>query len=186
MSVAHASGSSERVVKEDTPIRRAIAGFCLLCLLTACGCRSNANARIDVLEAELRARDNQIAILRGELEQARIVNQAIEQELHVTPLPHPPEISGRPLAPLAVGPLKELEIGRGTGGVDRDGILGDESLLVVVVPRDTDGSEIKAAGSLLVSAYEVTPQGLKLPLSTWQLSQLDLRKSWKSGLFSTG
>src|SRR5439155_7800951 len=72
------------------------------------------------------------------------------------------------------------------GGIDEDKVPGDEGLQVVLVPRDVDGSAIKAAGSLKVTAVEITPEGLKAPLSTWDISALQLRSTWRSGLLSTG
>ena len=54
------------------------------------------------------------------------------------------------------------------------------------MPRNIDGSPIKAAGTLRVTALQITPEGLKTPLSTWDVTALQLRRSWKSGLFSTG
>src|SRR5207245_1015585 len=70
--------------------------------------------------------------------------------------------------------------------VDEDRLPGDEGLMVVLVPRDADDSPIKAAGTLRVTALQISPEGLKAPLSTWDVSALKLRQSWKSGLFSTG
>ena len=49
-----------------------------------------------------------------------------------------------------------------------------------------DGSPIKAPGLLKVTALQISPEGLKTPLSTWDVSALQLRRSWRSGLFSTG
>lgn len=154
--------------------------------MVSCGCRSNT--RQDVLEAELRARDRTISKLRGELAAAQMMSQALEHEFLDTPLskPHPEQFAGQPVATVLGSPLKEIELARGTGGIDDDGQPGDEALMVVVVPKDHDGSEVKAAGTLRVSAYEITESGVKLPLSTWEVPALNLRRKWKSGLFSTG
>src|SRR5207302_8908304 len=74
----------------------------------------------------------------------------------------------------------------GTGGVDEDGCPGDEALEVVVEPRDADGHTIKAPGSVHVEALEISPEGLKVPLSSWDLTPEQVRHTWRSGLLSTG
>lgn len=82
--------------------------------------------------------------------------------------------------------IKQIEFGRGTGGVDEDRNNNDELLQVVLEPKDTDGHTVKAPGTLHLQAYEITPEGFKQPLSSWDISAEDLRKSYKSGLFQSG
>src|SRR5262249_26165792 len=60
------------------------------------------------------------------------------------------------------------------------------ALQVVLEPRDPDGHAIKAPGSLYVEVVQITPEGLKTPLCSWQIPPDQLRRSWKSGLFTTG
>jgi hypothetical protein len=84
------------------------------------------------------------------------------------------------------GTVTKVLLGRGTGGIDDDGIPGDEALQVVIVPIDTDGSALKVPGKALVQAYEITREGLKLPLCQWEVSPLELQRTWRSGLFTTG
>ena len=57
---------------------------------------------------------------------------------------------------------------------------------MVVQPLDADNQPVKAPGSLLIQALEITPAGLKQPLSSWQIPEDELRRSWRSGLLSTG
>jgi hypothetical protein len=45
---------------------------------------------------------------------------------------------------------------------------------------------VKVPGSLVVQALEITPEGGKRPLSTWEIPAEQLRRSWQSGLLSTG
>jgi hypothetical protein len=59
-------------------------------------------------------------------------------------------------------------------------------LRVLVEPRDPEGSAIKAPGTLVIEALEVTTEGLKRPLSTWQIPSQELRNKWQSGLITTG
>jgi hypothetical protein len=156
-----------------------IIALCLAPLAT--GCHTGRN---DLLEAELRTRERELYELKGQLDQAQIVNDALERELisrHVPGAAVPHEAP----CPVPAG-LKDIIIGRGTGGLDQDGVPGDEALLVVVTPRDEDESPVKAVGTLRVQALEVTSEGTKFPLSVWEVPALQLRRTWRAALFSTG
>src|SRR5205823_5874787 len=63
---------------------------------------------------------------------------------------------------------------------------GDEALLVVVEPRDEQDQRIKAPGAVHVEALEVNSEGLKSPLSSWDVLPEQLRRAWREGLFGTG
>ncbi len=163
--------------------------FALLLLALAAGCRSNKS---NLVEAELRTREREIRELRSELDRAESFNSALQYDLVTRP-------SGCPVAPMGPlgvavdgpqavmgGMIKQITLGRGTGGVDDDGLPGDEALQVVIVPQDTDGSAVKVPGNAVVMAYEITPEGLKVPLNRWDLPAAQLQRSWRSGLFTTG
>lgn len=146
------------------------------CLLFA-GCRTNP--RYDVLEAELRTRERELADARAALDQSRNLLRAYEAS----------QSRGGAAPPAAGGPflpVKEIALARGTGGVDEDAAPGDEGLMVVIVPKDEDGSAVKVPGRAHVAAWEVSPAGLKTPIGSWELSSDKLRRTWKSGLISTG
>jgi hypothetical protein len=82
--------------------------------------------------------------------------------------------------------VKEITLGRLTGGVDEDPKLpGDEALQVIVEPRDADNSVVKVPGSLHVSAYEILPQGQKVFLSCWEVSPGELRRKWDEPLLGS-
>ncbi len=148
-------------------------------LLAAVGCR---NSRSELVEAELRTRDRQVRELQGDLLQSSSMNEALENTLRAQQCNQP---VSRPVTGF-LSQVKDIQLGRGTGGIDEDKLPGDEGLQVVMIPRDIDGSPIKAAGTLKVTALEISPEGIKTPLSTWDISSLQLRKSWRSGLISTG
>jgi hypothetical protein len=82
--------------------------------------------------------------------------------------------------------IKEIVLNRQTGGLDTDRCTGDDAVQVVVEPRDQDGHALKVPGTMLVSVQEILPEGLKRPLSTWEVSDEQLRRSWKTGLFGSG
>jgi hypothetical protein len=153
--------------------------ICVAFVLLATGCR---NSRSELVEAELRTRDRELRECRGDLLQAESMNQALENTLRAQQCAQPTLRPGTGF----LSQIRDIQLGRGTGGIDEDKVPGDQGIQVVLVPRDVDGSPIKAPGNLKVSALEINPEGLKTPLSTWDVSALQLRRSWKSGLFSTG
>lgn len=149
-------------------------------LPTAC----KPNKRYDLIEAELRTRDKELADTRAALEQSRVLNRAYEQGRGGPPLPGAP-----PTSPATAGPtcsVKDITLGRGTGGLDDDGCPGDEALMVVIVPRDEDGSAVKVPGKAQVAAWEVAPSGIKTPIGSWDVPAEKLRPTWRGGIFSTG
>src|SRR5258708_13808285 len=80
--------------------------------------------------------------------------------------------------------LKDIALGRGTGGYDDDHQPGDEALQVVLEPRDTDGHTIKAPGTMYVTALEIRPEGTKVPISSWEVPPAKLPKPWKTRFLS--
>ncbi len=163
-------------------MRRPPLPWLALALLAAAGCRS----RCDLVEAELRTKDRQLREMRAELMRAEVMNEALENTLKDQRCAGPPPGYPAVTRSTPAGQVKDIQLGRGTGGIDEDHAPGDEGLQVVLVPRDVDGSAIKAAGSLKVTVLEITPEGLKTPLSAWDVSALQLRRSWRAGLISTG
>jgi hypothetical protein len=169
------------------PVPVALLLVCLLspvsCLLLT-GCRPNK--RYDLIEAELRTRDRELAETRAALEQSRILNRAFEQQLGHA---QPPGRAPHAIHPTAAGGglyVRDIQLARGTGGVDDDSTPGDEALMVVIVPRDEDGSAVKVPGRAQVAAWEILPSGLKNPIGNWDVPAEKLRPTWRSGLFSTG
>ena len=149
---------------------------------SALGCRSTC----EPVERQLHARENELLEAREELERCHAINEGLQMELqavHADPSANP----GDPDQPAATAyPIRSLTLGRQTGGRDGDASGGDESLQVVVEPLDADNQAVKVPGSLFIQALEITPAGLKQPLSTWQISDDELRRSWRAGLLSTG
>ena len=155
------------------PSRRA----CWLVLVLLAGCRSNP--KYDLIEAELRTRDRELAETRAELTHAKHLNDAFGRGLG-----HGPTVIAGGGAPNL--PLREITLGSGTGGLDMDGVPGDELLQVVIVPKDDDGSAIKVPAKATVQAFEISRDGLKTCIGSWDVSPEQLRRTWRGGLFTTG
>lgn len=148
-------------------------------LLTLVGCRN-----CDLLESELRTRETELYHLRADLAYAEDQNEALVRELRTVRQNGSSKIT--PELASQTYSLRQIVLGRGTGGYDEDGRPGDEALQVVLEPRDPDGHTIKTPGSVHVEALQISPEGLKIPLSAWDLTPDQLRRTWRSGLISTG
>jgi hypothetical protein len=144
------------------------------------GCRSSS----DLVEAELRTRENDVRELRDELYRAECQNDALQREIRAVRQSGSSKISPEQAAQSYT--LKQITLGRGTGGYDDDLCPGDEALQVVVEPRDGDGHVIKAPGALHIDALDISPEGIKTPMSSWDLTPDQVRRGWKSGLLSSG
>jgi len=153
--------------------------FGLALVVAVGGCRS-----CDRVESELRARENDVRELRDEVDRCSIYNQTLQHELRSLrgELGLPPA-DGQPTAAY---PVQTLVLGRQTGGRSNDSCPGDDALQIQVEPHDPEGQSIKAPGSLLVQAQEITKEGSKRPLSSWEVSPEQLRRSWRNGLLTTG
>jgi hypothetical protein len=166
--------------------RLVCCAFAFLALLG--GCRSGQKSALT--EAELRTREREVRDLQTDLRRAENMNQAMARELtdrrQCTTPPYPPSSSVEGPASIMGSMVKEVLLGRGTGGIDDDGWPGDEALQVVLVPQDVDGHAVKVPGSLVVIVFEVTSDGLKVPLDRWDIAPLQLQRNWRNGLFSTG
>jgi len=149
----------------------------LLACLGLAGCRNR-----DVLENELRARDMQYREAVDELKKAEFQNEALQRELDALRRGSKigPEEAARTFG------LKNITLGRRTMGVDNDKLPGDEALQVILEPHDVDDHIVKAPGTLQVIALEISPQGNKSLLSSWDLDQNQMRRAWKQGLFGGG
>jgi hypothetical protein len=144
------------------------------------GCRN-----CDLVEAELRTRDNDLRQMRDEMTRLEAHNDALQRELCAlrgfpSSSNHPPELAAQTYS------LRSIQLGRPTGGLNDDKDPGDEALQVLVEPRDCDNHVIKAPGSLIIQVLEVSTEGIKKPLSSWRICPDDVRRSWRSSLLSTG
>jgi heme exporter protein D len=154
---------------------------CTAALLVSAACRPHK--RYDLLEAELRQRERELAETRSALEQARHLNEAYARQL---PCPHPAGAVTGSTAPPSSIPLRQVTLARGTGGIDEDGAPGDEALMVVVAPKDEDDAVVKVPGRVEVWLWEVAPSGQKEFLGSWAISPERLRPTWRQGWISSG
>src|SRR5438874_2427253 len=132
-------------------LARCPTAFFLLCvpILFTSGCRSSAKR--DVLEIELRTREQLYRDLLQE--QQRSEGRITSLQMEIEALRKGSKITPEQAA--SVYGLKRIVLGRSTGGVDNDGKPGDEALQVVVEPRDYDDHSIKAPGMMQIATLEI-------------------------------
>ncbi|MBX9680890.1 MAG: hypothetical protein K2X38_19195 [Gemmataceae bacterium] len=80
---------------------------------------------------------------------------------------------------------QRIALGRLTGGIDRDGLPGDELLSVVIEPQDHAAKPLRTPGNLEVIAYS-TSADAKEPIATWSMPEEKLAPLWKQGLLNAG
>jgi len=147
---------------------------------TLTGCRSNS----DLVESELRSKDTDLRKMDEALRQSKAYNRYLQHEIQQWQQ----AASGHAIEGVAVPPcpLKSVQLGRQTGGLDEDGMPGDEAVQVVIEPRDFDNHPLKAPGGAQIQALEITGEGVKKPLGQWTVPAEEMRRHWRSGLLSTG
>jgi outer membrane murein-binding lipoprotein Lpp len=148
------------------------AHWAALALLLVAGCKSSQ--KYDLIEAELREKDRELAAARMELEYYRGMGRAMQSSRSERP-------GGVPMIP-----LKEIALIGGTGGGETDGLPGDDVLEVVLAPRDSDGSSVKVPGKVTIFAEEIQSNGMKNPIGRWDVAPEELRRHWRCGLVTTG
>lgn len=172
--------------------KRAVLLLPLLALAFA-GCRTAS--RTEPLEADNRKKEIEIRELRERLDHCESVNNGLMREIYgvqgAMPSGEParmPPVSAKPPADLTapVAGLKEVTIGRGTGGIDEDKLPGDEAIQVNLEPRDGDNHVIKVPGTVQITVLEVKPGGVKVPIGSWEIPPEKLRPLWKPGFMSSG
>ncbi len=80
--------------------------------------------------------------------------------------------------------VQRIKIGSQSGGVDLDGMEGDDGIRVYLKPIDQAGSIIKAAGTVKVQLFDLTSESGETLIAqkTWTVQQLS--DQWASGFVS--
>lgn len=148
-------------------------------LAASAGCRNCGH-----VEAELAARESDVRVLREELHKSEFLAEGLMKELAAHKgLPGPDGVLRPPTEPY---PVRSIRLGNLTSSRPSEVLPGDDAIEVMIEPLDTEGQALKAPGAAQVEVLEVTTEGLKRPLSCWEISADELRRSWRSGLFNTG
>lgn len=161
---------------------RAVVVLSLLLLMTGCSSLTRQRQEQDLVEADLRSQERHIQELKEQLERKEGAIHGLDLEverLQQSAIKNQP--AGEPQAP---GVIKEITLGRLTGGYrNNPRSLYDDSVQFLIEPKDADGHSIKMPGSVHIELFEYPPNGVKVPLSAWDISARELRRSWDQPLF---
>jgi hypothetical protein len=81
--------------------------------------------------------------------------------------------------------VTSLELGRRSGGVDKDGQDGDDGVIVYVQPIDRDGNVIKAAGDVTVQLYDLANPPAENLIGEYHWSVDELGPTWAGGFLGS-
>lgn len=156
--------------------------ICLSLAPTGCYSLTAKREQQDIVESDLRSQERHIQELKAEVERRDGTIHGLDLEVErlqqsaagIKPTGEPP----------VPGVVKEIVLGTLTGGYRANPkSTYDDALQFLISPRDADGHAIKAPGSLHIELFEVLPSGMKNPLSAWDITQRELRRSWDQPLF---
>jgi hypothetical protein len=158
------------------------------------GCNSASIRSTDRLEAQLRDQQRSVDSLQSQLAQvesklaaSRRESAALRKELSRTDSLRQVGGGGVALAFHEQFQADRLEIVTLlSGGLDRDGIPGDELLTLLVAPRDSTGETLKVAGTLAVKAFDYSlPEG-EQAIGHWDFDIDESARLWHSGVVGRG
>ena len=96
----------------------------------------------------------------------------------------------QPLDPEAshlAGTVRRIELNKLlSGGLDADGKPGDEGVLVVVEPRDSEGRLVHATGQLSVMVRDALKTGRDAQLARWDFEAGELSHYWRKSMLAEG
>lgn len=154
----------------------------LIIITSGCSSLTKTRQEQDLVEAELRSQERHIQELKYEIEKKEGTIHSLD--LEVEKLQQSAAGKKQPGEPPPPGVIKEITLGRLTGGYrNNPKSLYDDSLQFLVEPRDPDGHTIKMPGSMHIELFEITPAGLKVPLSSWDITHREVRRCWDQPLF---
>jgi len=152
----------------------------------AAGCASRG--QIDILESRLRQQEDSITQLQGQLSTSQSQLQAARRESTdlKTQLADGTR-TARVEQVSALGQVEGIELNRFlTGGLDRDGVPGDELFSAVIVPTDSQGNLVKAPGSVSVTLFDLSKPEAQQRIGRWEFSPKQSDSLWHSGFLGSG
>ncbi len=91
-----------------------------------------------------------------------------------------------PPPPVPAAAVKRLTLGPRTSGHDSDEQPGDEALQVALEPRDATDQIVPIHGNLRITALQISADGSKSILCSWDVPAEQLRDEWRSARTGSG
>ncbi len=155
-------------------------------LVLAGGCATTG--QLDVLESRLRRQEDANNQLQSQLSESQNQLQAARREAvdlrrqlaEGKRIAHAEQV-------VALGRVEGISLNKYlTGGLDRDGVPGDEMFAAFVVPTDADGNVVKAPGSVTVTVLDLSKPDAQQRVGRWEFGPKDSEPLWHSGFFGSG
>lgn len=177
--------SSNSIRRAQTAVRvtlslAACAGFC--------GCSSSATRTRELLEARLRTQDAAITNLEEQLQTTRWDLAASRQEVDALRASGVVNVSaGLPEQAAQSFRVDRIELNTlMSGGLNRDGLPGDENFTLLVAPKDPKGNVLRVDGELRIEIFDFTQPSDKQLIGSWALDRNQTAEMWHQGVVGTG
>jgi hypothetical protein len=138
----------------------------------------------------LRSQEDAIAQLQHQLASASA--KAIAAQAETDTLRNQLAQQGRPAAILpeqaqVLFRVQRIELHKYmTGGLDKDGLPGDEAMIVLLVPQDQDGELLKVPGGVHIDLFDMTQPAGRQKIGVYDFSLEEVQQAWHSGFFGSG
>ena len=153
--------------------------------LTGCASDNAAAVRHDLLRAE-----DELTRTRVELRDARAelaVAERTAAALRTRLVDGGAQVAEAPEQARSWGLASQLTVSKLlTGGLDRDGVPGDELLAVVLAPADEAGEPIKAPGSVSLELLDLAATGPDRTVGSWSFTAAEATETWRRTAIGTG
>jgi hypothetical protein len=155
-------------------------------LVLAAGCASTG--QLEILESRLRRQEDTANQLQAQLTESQNQLQASRRETvdlqtqlaDGKRIAHAEQVS-------ALGQVEGISLNKYlTGGLDRDGVPGDEMFSAVVVPADADGNLVKAPGSVVLTVLDLSKPEAQQRVGHWEFGPKESESLWHSGFLGSG
>jgi hypothetical protein len=141
------------------------------------GCVGRPNQANILLRKQKQELEEKIAGLEREKARDAALIRALQDDR-----PSVPTLPSQRLSELFT--TRAIEFGRLTGGIDLDRTkAGDEGVKVYVVPADQDGQPLKAAGSFVIRAFDLSEPRTQL-IGTWEFDVEAAKKNWYGSILN--
>ena len=166
------------------------AALALLASIAVVGCSGLKTRQSDVTEIQLRQQRLEAEQLRGELDtaRARLAEQrrriASQQTSEVGSVSRVTQASTSAALRTSIERLRLNSLL--SGGLDRDGVAGDELLSVLATPIDGTGAAVREDGTLTVTAFDYALPDGQQQVGYWKWTSEDVAELWQDGLVGTG
>ena len=178
----------------DMPMAGRSARLCAMLaiasLVAAGGCSGFGKRPRNVVEIQLRQQRTQNDELRRELESTQTALAETRDKLSMTRRTQAEAGSAVTLTSgvtRTLGTIERLELNSLlSGGLDRDGIPGDELLSVLATTVSRSGSAVQVDGTLTVTAFDYSLPAENQKVGGWEWNVDATEDLWSDGLVANG